>query len=112
VKKQNSRSTIDIFFPGNFNMAKKSKLLSALDAARGRDHEQERQKKLQKLARRRKRVNAGDEEEGKAEENGAEEVIMEVRYVSINPAFSDVADSISYRTQKRPEPNRSRRSAM
>jgi hypothetical protein len=85
-------------------MAKKSNLLSALDAARGRDHAQEHQKKLQKLARRRKRASAGDEGESEAEQNGAEEVIKEVRCSSINRALSDVADSIPCRTQKRLEP--------
>ncbi|KLJ09534.1 hypothetical protein EMPG_15060 [Blastomyces silverae] len=41
-------------------MVKKSKLLSALDAHKGRDYELERQKKLQKAAERRKRAAAGD----------------------------------------------------
>ena len=39
-------------------MAKKSKLLAALDAHKGVDHELERQKKLQKQAARRKRSKA------------------------------------------------------
>ena len=39
-------------------MAKKSKLLAALDAHKGVDHELERQKKLQKQAARRKRSRA------------------------------------------------------
>ena len=38
-------------------MAKKSKLLSALDAHQGRDHQLERQKKLQKKAAKKKRSN-------------------------------------------------------
>ncbi|KAL2361650.1 hypothetical protein RJZ56_005467 [Blastomyces dermatitidis] len=41
-------------------MVKKSKLLSALDAHKGRNYELERQKKLQKAAERRKRAPAGD----------------------------------------------------
>ncbi|OJD27382.1 hypothetical protein ACJ73_01227 [Blastomyces percursus] len=41
-------------------MVKKSKLLSALDAHKGRNYELERQKKLQKAAERRKRAAAGD----------------------------------------------------
>lgn len=44
-------------------MAKKSKLLSALDAHKGRDFEKERQKKLQKAAEKRKRSKAAEEQE-------------------------------------------------
>ncbi len=39
-------------------MAKKSKLLAALDAHKGRDHKLEKQKKLQKQAARKKRSNS------------------------------------------------------
>ena len=39
-------------------MAKKSKLLAALDAHQGRDYEKERQKKLQKLASKRRQIQA------------------------------------------------------
>lgn len=46
-------------------MAKKSKLLSALDAHKNRDYGLERQKKMQKSAEKKKRAkNAGDEDEG------------------------------------------------
>ena len=48
-------------------MAKRSKLLSALDAHRGRDFEKERQQKLQKTAAKRKRSKAAAEE--KSEDN-------------------------------------------
>ncbi|KAG5300835.1 rRNA processing protein [Histoplasma ohiense] len=41
-------------------MAKKSKLLLALDAHKGRDYQLERQKKLQKAAEKKKRAAAGD----------------------------------------------------
>lgn len=58
-------------------MAKKSKLLAALDAQKGRDHNLERQKKLQKQAVKRKRVNSEpqdteeeDEEEDRKDEEG------------------------------------------
>lgn len=44
-------------------MVKKSKLLSALDAHKGRDFYKERQKKLQKAAeKKKKRANAGEED--------------------------------------------------
>lgn len=49
-------------------MAKKSKLLSALDAHKGRNFELEHQRKLQKAAHKRKEKQlkkAGDEEEEK-----------------------------------------------
>lgn len=46
-------------------MAKKSKLLSALDAHKNRDYGLERQKKMQKAAEKKKRAkNVGDEDEG------------------------------------------------
>lgn len=67
-------------------MAKKSKLLSALDAHKNRDYELERQKKLQKAAekkKRAKRVEAG-EDEG---EVGEQDVCgsIEMRFVSLRP---------------------------
>lgn len=51
-------------------MAKKSKLLSALDAHKGRDFEKERQKKLQKAAEKRKRSKAEQQEEDSDAEEG------------------------------------------
>ncbi|KAL1953987.1 hypothetical protein VTO42DRAFT_1873 [Malbranchea cinnamomea] len=58
-------------------MAKKSKLLSALDAHRGRDFYKERQKKLQKAAEKRKRAKAAGEED-KAEENEFEKDLQDM----------------------------------
>lgn len=52
-------------------MAKRSKLLSALDAHRGRDFDKERQQKLQKSAAKRKRSKAAAEEE-ESEDNAVE----------------------------------------
>ncbi|KAL9131830.1 MAG: hypothetical protein Q9217_000357 [Psora testacea] len=49
-------------------MAKKSKLLAALDAHRGRDHKLEKQRKLRKQAEKRKRSGAG--QANLEEENG------------------------------------------
>lgn len=43
-------------------MVKKSKLLSALDAHKGRDFYKERQKKLQKAAEKKKRAKLGEED--------------------------------------------------
>ncbi|EEP80197.1 hypothetical protein UREG_05039 [Uncinocarpus reesii 1704] len=48
-------------------MVKKSKLLNALDAHKGRDFDKERQKKLQKAAEKKKRLKAGNQVEGEAE---------------------------------------------
>lgn len=45
-------------------MVKKSKLLLALDAHKGRDYEAERQKKLVKAAEKRKAKKAKKEEDG------------------------------------------------
>ena len=46
-------------------MARKSKLLSALDAHKGRNFELERQKKLQKAAEKKKKKRKEEEEEEK-----------------------------------------------
>lgn len=55
-------------------MAKKSKLLAALDAHKGRDYKLEKQKKLQKQAERRKKAKTAEQvsSSDNAEENGAE----------------------------------------
>lgn len=45
-------------------MAKKSKLLSALDAHKGRDYEKERQKKLAKAAEKKKKTQKGEVKDG------------------------------------------------
>ena len=50
-------------------MAKKSKLLAALDAHKGRDFKKERQKKLQKQAERRKKTKSV--EKGSDDESGS-----------------------------------------
>ena len=54
-------------------MAKKGKLLAALDAHKGRDYKLEKQKKLQKQAERRKRLKTVEQVSGSdnADENGA-----------------------------------------
>ncbi|PGH05365.1 hypothetical protein AJ79_06834 [Helicocarpus griseus UAMH5409] len=50
-------------------MVKKSKLLLALDAHKGRNYELERQKKLQKAAEKRKQAKAGNTDDAKDDEN-------------------------------------------
>ena len=61
----------------NLTMAKKSKLLAALDAHKGKDYKLQKQKKLRKQADRRKRSRPQpessyvDDEEGGALNNGA-----------------------------------------
>ncbi|KAI1945163.1 rRNA-processing protein EBP2 [Ophidiomyces ophidiicola] len=67
-------------------MVKKSKLLNALDAHKGRDYDKERQKKLQKAAEKKKRSRAETEEgqeqddvENAEEENAPDSIIPEKR---------------------------------
>ncbi|KAK2744411.1 rRNA-processing protein and EBNA1-binding protein ebp2 [Myotisia sp. PD_48] len=54
-------------------MAKKSKLLSALDAHKGRDFDLERQKKLRKAAEKKKRSKGADKDAGEDTVNGDEQ---------------------------------------
>lgn len=55
------------------NMAKKSKLLLALDAHKGRDYDAEKQKKLVKSAEKRKKAKKAEDDDD-AEEEGEKEV--------------------------------------
>ncbi|PGH36920.1 rRNA-processing protein EBP2 [[Emmonsia] crescens] len=53
-------------------MVKKSKLLSALDAHKGRNYELERQKKLQKAAEKKKKATAGDSKDTRSDNDEQE----------------------------------------
>ena len=55
-------------------MAKKSKLLLALDAHKGRNYELERQKKLQKAAAKEKKAKFGDKVDVAGKDIEADEV--------------------------------------
>lgn len=70
-------------------MAKRSKLLAALDAHKGKDHEAERQKKLQKLAAKRKRTKAA---EAQAEESEKEEEILPVQPIGADLGLEEESE--------------------